>query len=72
MIGGFRGVWLACSGGIKAPPFFPKDSSIPVRAFSARWTGQAEPRFTEECRVGMMLARDPVDKDRYPGTKARL
>lgn len=69
----FRGVWLAFSGEIKASPFFPPNSPLPERTFSAQWTGEIEPRFSEDYRLGVYLQGIPGGpKGEITGSKARL
>ena len=40
----FRGSYFAHCSEIKAPPFFAQESPVPATEFSARWTGEVEPR----------------------------
>jgi len=68
----FGGLWLPDVGEIQAPPFFPERGAVPDRAFSARWTGELEPRFSEEYRLGLYLQGHPSGGNAWRGSRARL
>ena len=69
----FGGAHLAFINAMKAPPFFVKESPVPERTFSARWTGEVEPRFSEDYRFGVYVQGDRGGpKGEIIGSKARL
>ncbi|MBE7500468.1 MAG: hypothetical protein HS113_09225 [Verrucomicrobiales bacterium] len=69
----FRGVYFAYCSEIKAPPFFTGDSPVPATEFSARWTGEVEPRFREDYRLGFYYQGDRSGPGQsWQGSKVRL
>lgn len=69
----FRGSYFAFCSEIKAPPFFPKESPVPATEFSARWTGEVEPRFCEDYRLGFYYQGDRSGPNQsWQGSKVRL
>ncbi len=67
----FRGLYLSFTPEVKARPFFTKDSPLPEGKFSARWTGEVEPRFSEDYRF-VIYADGDDGLTPPPGGKVRL
>ena len=67
----FRGVYLSFTPEVKAQPFFAKESPVPASKFSARWTGEVEPRFSEDYRF-VVYADGGDGLPARPGGKVRL
>jgi hypothetical protein len=67
----FRGLYLSFTPEIKARPFFTKNSPVPQDSFSARWTGEVEPRFSEDYRFVVYTDGDD-GLTPPPGEKVRL
>lgn len=67
----FRGLYLSFTPEIKARPFFPNDGPLPAGRFSARWTGEVEPRFTEDYRF-VVYADGDDGLTPVPGDNVRL